>query len=202
MSVLLTWSPGFEWVLAVWEESRMQANLSVNLTHFSQMQKLLARCECVSHVLPAAMRIHQPTPMRCMQMTPFWTVIIPSNEVIPTHEMTACHDVATVGIPFQVIDLTKISCLLATFSTLVWTKSTSCMWSNSWTVTRWAWAFFLYCLRVLWFRFLLASDSDCWVREEGSDCGVGGITACTIAANLTSRSFSRLRIVFDWSIVR
>ena len=130
--------------------------------------------------LHAVRLINQPTPMRRILMTPFWTMIIPSNEVIPTYEITACHNVATVGIPFQVTDLTdltKVSCLLL-FLIPIWTFKCSTSWSYhcsiSWTVTRWAWAWAwvflrLYCWRVFWLRAVFLTSRRravlSWSRE-------------------------------------
>ena len=139
MSVLLTRSPGL----------RSEKNW-----------RSRARIWCRSPMLPAA--LHQPTPMRGLQMAPFWTMIILSNKAIPVHEMTACHDVA---IQSHGALRCKTTCLLASFSTLIWTDSTS--WT--WIMTRWAWAFFLYWLRVLWLRFFLANEFGC----VGG--GVGGV---------------------------
>ena len=93
--------------------------------------------------------IHQPTPMRRMQMTPFWTMIGPIIEAILNSEMTACNDVAIRHAPITC----KSTCLLAL---LIWTEFTSWPydWSTScWALTCWAWAFFfLYCSRVFTFR--------------------------------------------------
>ena len=124
-----------------------------------------------SHMSPNCIRMDQPTPMRRIPIAPIWTMIVPSNEAI-SNEMTACNDVIAI------IHGCKTTCLLA-FSTLIRTEcSTPWLWSTSWTVTRrvLALAFlYLYCWRVFWFRFFLASEFG-WL---GGGVGGEGFGCCS-----------------------
>ena len=96
-----------------------------------------------------------------------YRMIIPTNDVIPTYEMTACsHDVATFHD-------CKTTCLLAFSTPFKCSKSWQYDWSTSWTVTRWVWAFFLYCWRVFWLRFFLASEIGCVGGGVGGECWTG-----------------------------
>ena len=166
MSVLLTRSPGL----------RSEKNW-----------RSRARIWCRSPMLPAA--LHQPTPMRGLQMAPLWTMINPLNAAISIHEMTAacCDDVV---IQSHGALRCRATCLLA-FSTLIWTFKCSISWpykcSTSWIVTRWAWAFFLYWLRVFWFRFFLASEFGC---VGGGGVGFGCWTGCCSGPTWRSNAWS------------
>ena len=103
--------------------------------------------------------MHQPTPMRRMQMAPCWIMIIRSNEAIPTQGVTAAR--SDVVIQFHGALRRRTTCLLA-FSVL------HCIvFSTSWIVTCLAWAFFFFFwLRDLTFRL-------CFRCEPGTATKIG-----------------------------